>query len=203
MNATSLTVADSTLLVIDVQEKLIPLIHVGHHVVRNIGFLLDAAKTLGVPVDATEQYPRGLGRTIDELAERLPQKRHEKVAFSCCAVPEIIAELRSNGRPKVLLAGIETHVCIQNSALDLLACNFRVYIPVDAVGSRHPLDHDIALRRLQQAGAILTTSEAVVFEWLAGSSHPRFRAISALVKARMERKNEENPSGGQPQGGPK
>jgi isochorismate hydrolase len=89
-------------------------------------------------------------------------------------------------RPKVLLAGIETHVCVLNTALDLLNLDFRVYIAVDAVASRFAIDHDVALRRLEKAGVILTTSECAVFEWTGGAAHPQFKAISRLVQERMK-----------------
>ena len=85
-----------------------------------------------------------------------------------------------------MLAGIETHVCVQQTALDLLAQNFRVYIPVDAVASRFPVDHDLALRRLERAGAVLTTAESCVFEWVGGAGHPKFKEISRLVQERMK-----------------
>src|SRR5262249_50281360 len=144
--------------------------------IRNIGFLIDAARLVDVPVAATEQYPKGLGSTVPSLAAKLPE-RPDKVAFSCFAVPSVGGGFRTAARPKVVLAGIETHVCVMHTALDLLAQDFRVYIPVDAVASRFAVDHDVALRRLEKAGAILTTSEATVFEWVGGANHPRFKQV--------------------------
>jgi nicotinamidase-related amidase len=138
-----------------------------------------------VPVQATEQYPKGLGPTAAELASRLSD-RHDKLAFSCCAVSAIVETFRREARPKLVLAGIETHVCVQHTALDLLAQDFRVYIPVDAVASRYPIDHETALHRLERAGAVLTTSESVVFEWVGGANHPKFKQVSALVQERMK-----------------
>jgi nicotinamidase-related amidase len=122
---------------------------------------------------------------VPELAKRLPV-RPDKVAFSCCAIPEVAEGFRRAARPKVVLAGIEAHVCVLGTALDLLAQDFRVYLPVDAVGSRTPLDRDTALRRLERAGAILTTTETCLFEWVGGASHPQFKAISQLVQERMK-----------------
>jgi nicotinamidase-related amidase len=113
-------------------------------------------------------------------------ERPDKVAFSCCAIPSVVERFRSAARPRVVLAGIETHVCVMQTALDLLALEYRVYVPVDAVGSRYAVDHDQGLRRLEQAGAILTTSEACVFEWVGGAGHPRFKDISRLVQERMK-----------------
>ena len=182
---TQMTAGDTGLLVIDVQDKLLALIPGAEALVRNIAFLIDGARLLDVPVQATEQYPRGLGPTVPELAQRLPE-RPDKVAFSCCAVPSVVETFHREARPKVVLAGIETHVCVQETALDLLALDFRVYVAVDAVGSRYRIDHDTALRRLEQAGAVLTTSEGCAFEWLGGSGHPRFKAVSQLVQQRMK-----------------
>jgi nicotinamidase-related amidase len=177
--------ADTALLVIDLQDKLLPLIPGQAALVRNIAFLIDGARLLQIPVSATEQYPKGLGPTTAELAKRLPE-RPEKTGFSCCAIPSVVEGFRRGARPKVLLAGIETHVCVQNTALDLLNLDFRVYVAVDAVAGRLALDHEIALRRLEKAGVILTTSEAAVFEWVGGSGHAQFKAVSKLVQDRMK-----------------
>jgi nicotinamidase-related amidase len=180
-----MSAADTALLVIDVQEKLVPAIAGAAPMVRNIGFLVDAAGLLGMPVQATEQYPKGLGPTVPELASRLPY-RPDKVAFSSCAVGSVVEALHREARPKVVLAGIETHVCVLHTALDLLALDFRVFLPVDAVGARFRLDHDVALRRLEQAGAVLTTTEGCLFEWVGGAGHPHFKAISRLVQERAK-----------------
>src|SRR5947209_14817660 len=147
---TQMSAADTGLLVIDVQEKLLAKIPQTDALVRNIAFLIDGARLQGMPVQATEQYPKGLGPTLPELAQRLPE-RPDKVAFSCCAIPSIVDNFQRAARPKVLLAGIETHVCVLHTALDLLAADFRLYIAVDAVASRFALDHDVALRRLERA----------------------------------------------------
>jgi nicotinamidase-related amidase len=180
-----MSAADTGLLVIDVQEKLLPRILGAGTLERNVGFLIDAARALSMPVQCTEQYPRGLGSTVPDLARRLPQ-RPDKVAFSSCAVPAVVETFRRQARPKVVLCGIETHVCVLHTALDLLALDFRVWVVVDAVGSRYRIDHDVALRRLEQAGAILTTTETCLFEWVGGAGHPQFKAISALVQERMK-----------------
>ncbi|MGD9711960.1 MAG: hydrolase [Thermomicrobiales bacterium] len=184
-HATQMSAADTGLLVIDVQEKLMPLILDASAITRNMAFLIDAAKLLGMTVQATEQYPRGLGATVPVLAQRLPD-RPEKTAFSCCAIPAVAETFRREARPKVVLCGIESHVCVLNTALDLLALGFRVYLAVDAISARFRIDHEIAMRRLEQAGAILTTVEGCVFEWVGGASHPRFKDISRLVQERMK-----------------
>jgi len=184
-HATRMSAGDTGLLVIDVQEKLLPKIIDADRLVRNLAFLIDGARLLGLPVQATEQYPRGLGPTVAELAKRLPE-RPDKLAFSSCAVAAVADNFHRAARPKVVLAGIETHVCVLNTALDLLAQGFRVYLAVDAVGARYRIDHDVALRRLEQAGAVLTTCETCVFEWTGGADHPRFKDVSKLVQERMQ-----------------
>jgi nicotinamidase-related amidase len=180
-----MSAGDTGLLVIDVQEKLLPLIRGADLLVKNIAFLVDGARLLGVPVQVTEQYPKGLGKTVPDLASRLPPAP-EKTAFSCCAIPAIVENLHREARPKVLLAGIETHVCVQQTALDLLALDFRVFLAADAVGSRYRADHEQALRRLERAGCVLTTVESAIFEWTGGSHHPQFKAVSKLIQERMK-----------------
>jgi nicotinamidase-related amidase len=187
-HAMQMSAADTGLLVIDVQEKLVPKLFDPDPMLRNIAFLLDAAHLLNMPVQCTEQYPRGLGATVPELVAKLPE-RPDKVAFSCCTVPSIVQTFHREARPKIALCGIETHVCVLHTALDLLALDFRVFIAVDAVTSRSRIDHDIALRRLERTGAILTTSEMCVFEWIGGAGHPQFKAISQLIQERMKTKD--------------
>src|SRR5689334_19420259 len=109
-HATQMSAADTGLLVIDMQEKLVPRIIDAASLMRNIAFLLDAARLLSMPIQCTEQYARGLGATVPELAEKLPH-RPDKIAFSSCAVPSVVQTLHREARPKVVLCGIETHVC--------------------------------------------------------------------------------------------
>ncbi|MBY0526107.1 MAG: hydrolase [Gemmataceae bacterium] len=182
---TQMTAGDTGLLVIDVQEKLMAKIPNAAALTRNIALLIDGARLLGLPVVATEQYPKGLGPTVAELAVKLSD-RPDKVAFSCCAIPAVLDTFRRDARPKVLLAGIEAHVCVQQTALDLLARDVRVYIAADAVGSRFPIDQEYALRRMERAGAIIVTAETAVFEWTGGADHPKFKEISKLIQQRMQ-----------------
>ena len=184
-HATQMSAADTALLVIDVQERLLPKIPNGDALIRNIAFLIDGARQLDMPVLATEQYPKGLGSTVAALLPKLPE-RPDKVAFSSCAVPAVTETLRRGVRPKVVLSGIETHVCVLQTALDLLAHDFRVYIAADAVASRYTIDHEFGLRRMERAGCVLVTSEMAVFEWVGSAGHPKFKAISSLVQERMK-----------------
>src|SRR5262249_28029313 len=154
-------------------------------VVRNVGFLIDAAHLLEMTVQATEQYPRGLGPTAAAIAARLPH-RPDKIAFSSCAVAEVVDAFHTGARPTAVPSALDTPGCSPAAVGDLLALAFRVYIAVDAVAARYPTDPDTALRRLEQAGAILTTAEGCVFEWVGGAGHARFKDISRLVQERMK-----------------
>jgi nicotinamidase-related amidase len=181
-----LSALNSALLVVDVQDRLLAVMPDAAGLVRDVGFLLDVANLLKVPTLATEQYPQGLGPTNAELVRRLPAERPAKVAFSCCGAPGLLTELRQLGRPNVVVAGMEAHVCVLQTTLDLLAEGLSVFLPVDAIQSRFPIDQVTATRRLERAGAILTTAEATAFEWLGGSDHPQFKAVSKLVQERMK-----------------
>lgn len=181
-----LAAGSSVLVVIDVQDKLLAKMPTGPELVRNVAFLLDAAGLLGVPVSATEQYPKGLGPTTPEIARRLPPDVPAKTAFSGCGAAGFLAGLKTLGREAVVVVGMEAHVCVSQTAFDLLDAGFRVFVPIDAVASRFAIDHEVAVRRLERAGAIATTAEQVAFEWLRDAAHPQFKAVSKLVVARAE-----------------
>jgi isochorismate hydrolase len=142
---------------------------------------LDAANVLGIPAAATEQYPEKLGHLVPDLQQRLDSAR-TKLAFSACQCGEIFDHWRTDGRFRVLICGIETHVCIMQTALDLASNGFETYVAVDAVAARHTADHETALRRMESAGVVLTTSESAMFEWCRVAGSPEFKQISALVK---------------------
>lgn len=175
---------NTALLVIDVQEKLVPAIENHERIVWNIRRLLDAAELLGIRFYATEQYPRGLGPTVSELRDRLVAVP-EKSMFSCRECTELIEELHRGGTTNLLLAGIESHVCVQQTALDCVAAGFNVFIAADAVGSRHDMDHDIALCRMEASGCFVTTTESAMFEWCETSQAEEFKAISKLVQEQL------------------
>jgi nicotinamidase-related amidase len=172
---------DAALLVVDMQAKLLPLIPDSQRLIWNVGRLIDGAKILGVAHAATEQYPQGLGPTTPELAQRLGEIP-AKTAFSCIECGDIFRGWRDRGIWKILVCGIETHVCVSQTVHDLLGEGFRVYVAADAVAARGQLDHDISLRRMDSAGATLTTTEAALFEWCARAGTPEFKQISQLVR---------------------
>jgi nicotinamidase-related amidase len=172
---------DTALLVIDMQGKFLNVIQDSVRIVWNCRRLLDAAAALGLPIAATEQYPEKMSATVPELKERIGQAPDKK-AFSACVCSEIFNSWRADGRFRVMICGIETHVCVQQTALDLTAAGFEVYLAVDACGSRHAIDHSTALRRMESAGVILATTEAAMFEWCGTADAPEFKKVSALAK---------------------
>jgi nicotinamidase-related amidase len=179
-----LTAEGGALLIVDIQEKLLPAIEEGERLHANAVRLVRVAEILGIPTFATEQYPRGLGPTVGPLASLIPD-RPSKTTFHALGAPGIADRLAGLGVRHVTLAGIEAHVCVAQTALELLALGYAVQVPADAVGSRFAIDREFALRRLERAGAVVTTTEAVLFEWLGTAEHPRFKEISALVKERL------------------
>jgi len=172
---------DTGLLVVDVQEKLIGLISDHQRIVWNIRRLIDAAECLGVPVAGTEQYPKGLGPTVEPLAGRLGEIP-AKVSFSCGSCGAVFDAFRARQVEKLLVVGIETHVCVQQTVFDTMAAGFQVFVAADAVGTRHPIDHDVALRRMDSGGATITTTESAMFEWCAAAEGPEFKTISQLIR---------------------
>jgi nicotinamidase-related amidase len=178
-----LVIGRAQLLVIDIQEKLFPLIHENQRVAAKSALMIKAARALDVPVTVSEQYVKGLGPTIAPLAEAIAGlPRCEKLAFSFCGEPPCRARIESAGRPQVLLVGIETHVCVQQTALDLLRDGMVPVVLADAVGSRTALDYHVALERMRSAGVIVTTTESAIFELLGASGTEPFKKILPLVK---------------------
>ena len=172
---------DTALLVVDVQEKFIPAIHDAHLMVWNCKRLLEAADLLGVETAATEQYPKGLGTTVNPLAEHL-QDIPDKSMFSCRECWPLFEHMLQSGKRTILIAGIEAPVCIQQTALDLLSQGFRVVLAVDAISSRHPQDKEIAIERMTSHGCEVTSTESAIFEWCESASHPQFKALSSIVQ---------------------
>lgn len=176
-----LTAREGGLLVVDLQEKLLATIRFGDLVVANTIRLVKSAQILSVPVWATEQYPKGLGPTIAEVAALIPD-RPEKLTFHCLGVHGLEDQFRDKDVRHLTLTGIEAHICVSQTALELIDRGFHVQVPIDAVASRNSMDWETALRRMERAGVVLTTTEAVLFEWLETADRPEFKAISALVR---------------------
>lgn len=178
----SIRTENSALLVVDLQEKLLPRIEHHEAILAASGRLIDVARLLAIPLLVTEQYPKGLGRTDHGLREKLGEAPIvEKVRFSAC-VQAVTDLLNDAGRPHIAVCGVEAHVCVQQSVLDLVRLGYQPCVCVDAIGSRRRLDFDWSLRRMSDAGAILTTSESLIFEWLGEAGTDAFRRILPLVK---------------------
>ena len=172
-----LTAAGTALLLVDFQQRLVPVIHDSETVVARAVRVAEAAQLLGVPVCATEQYPAGLGPTVAELAGH-PQNVVAKTRFSGAADPTLLPPTAR----EVVVAGVEAHVCVLQTVAELLESERRVVVVADAVGSRDPADRDAALARMRAHGAEVVTSEMVLFEWLRDSMHPRFREVQKLLR---------------------
>ena len=171
----------SLLLLVDMQERLVPFMTGAADVTKQCGILLRGAYELGVPVLASEQYPKGLGPTVPALAE-YPTRRMEKLEFSAYANTTIKDELKRAGQSQIVLAGVEAHVCVLQTGLELIEAGFKVYVAADAVASRRPESREVALARLARAGATVITVEMALFEWLRSAAAPEFRAISKLIR---------------------
>jgi nicotinamidase-related amidase len=173
----------SSFLLVDVQENLGPVMADPRSVYRNCGLLLRAAARVGVPVTVSEQYPKGLGHTLGELKEWLAEGAvFEKLHFSCAADPAIAARLKEIGRPQVVVAGIEAHVCVAQTALGLKAAGYQVFVAADACSSRIAANHQSAMARLAANGIDVLPTESVVFEWLNRAGTPEFKDLIALIK---------------------
>ena len=170
----------SRLLIVDVQAKLVRVMSNADHVINACRRLLEGARLLGIPADATEQYPNGLGATVEALGG-LVNAPTAKMRFSAVPSLDWMNDVTHGGRHQFVLAGLETHVCILQTALDLIARGFDVSIPADAVDARTPLDHEIALERLRSEGCVITTWESVLFEWCETAEAAEFKSISRLV----------------------
>ncbi|HLY37683.1 MAG TPA: isochorismatase family protein [Candidatus Binatia bacterium] len=176
---------DTVLLVVDVQEGYRTALHDWNRVVAASGLLLDGAAILNVPVLVTEQYPRGLGTTAPELAAKLPAglKRIEKLTMSCCGAEPFVERLTATGRRQVLVAGIETHACINQTVHDLLARGFQVHVARDATSSRRTADVVPAWEKMRTAGMLPTTSEQALLELVRSAESADFKPLQRLLKA--------------------
>ncbi|WP_099036480.1 hydrolase [Lacimicrobium alkaliphilum] len=170
--------AQSLLLLVDVQEKLLPAIDAGNELENAAAWAMQVALQLGVPVLATEQYPQGIGHTTQKLAELLPEQGViSKLSFSAWREPLFKQRLEQSQRHQIIIMGTEAHVCVLQTALDLISAGYQVFILIEAVGSRQQAHRAQALARMDQAGAVLINKEMLAFEWLERSDTEVFRTI--------------------------
>jgi len=178
-----LTRAKAGLVVVDVQKRLLPAIFERQRVVQNTVRLIQAAAILQVPIFATEQYRKGLGPTVPEVAAAIPGfAPMEKLAFSACGAAGFVAALEQKNVSEAILCGIEAHVCVSQTCLDLLEKGFRVFVAADAVSSRTPENYRVGLGRMRAAGAVIVSTEMVLFELLEQAGTAEFKQILNLVK---------------------
>lgn len=173
----------SCLLVVDIQERLLPKMAMPEAVVENATVLIKSARRLDIPVLVSEQYPRGLGGTVADLVPLLrSDEKVEKVHFSCIGEEAFANRFWALNRRQAVVAGLEAHVCVLQTVEDLLATGIETFVVEDATSSRTEKNHSAAMVRLREAGAHVVCTEMVVFEWLAKAGTPTFRELSALIK---------------------
>ena len=183
-----LNAEQAAFIVIDVQEKLVPAMdqELYGKVEQNLPLLMEGCQALNVPIIVTEQYPKGLGHTVPTLVSTAQQPRVEKVAFSCCGESAFLTELKKTGATQVLIGGMETHVCVLQTVIDLLDKGFEVHLVSDAVSSRFKGDYANALRLMEQAGAVITTTEIALFQMVKVAGGEQFKTVSRLVRQRVK-----------------
>ena len=176
----------AVLVVIDVQEKLVPAMNqdLYNQLIHHASLLIEGFKALDLPIIATEQYSKGLGHTVAELNGATDQHCIEKTTFSCCGEENFITALEKSGAKQVLIVGMESHVCVFQTVLDLLDRGYVVHLVSDAVSSRFKSDYDNAIRTAARAGAVITTTETALFQLVKVAGTDGFKVISKLVRQR-------------------
>lgn len=179
-----ITIENCQAILVDIQERLTP--HIDNHkcLLNKVMILIQGLQALNIPIMVNEQYRKGLGQTLPELLALFDsnQQIFEKTTFSVCDTPASWQHIDKQNRDIVLLFGTEAHVCVMQTALDLLDNGLQPVLIADAVGSRNPLDKQFAIDRMRQAGVVITTTESILFELCRDSKNPTFKAISQLVK---------------------
>ena len=173
----------SCLIVIDVQERLVPAMQAPARVIRNAQILMTAATRLGIPMLLTEQYPKGLGPIVPELKDLAAAgKVLEKMHFSCMSDDKFAAEFKGLGRDQAVIVGMEAHICVMQTGVDLMEQGYQIFVVTDATSSRTLDSEKACLDRLGAAGAGIVTTEMVVFEWLGRAGTPEFKELLGMIK---------------------
>ena len=174
---------NTALLIIDIQKRILDVMHNSKKVVKNTTKLIEGFKILNIPIYYTEQYPKGLGETEQSIKEALTDlKAIQKLSFSCSGAGNLFNEIKDKGISQIVVTGIECHVCVQQTVLDLLSNGFQVNLAADAVSSRNKIDYNTAIRRMSKWGTEVTTTEAILFELLEVCGTEEFKKISKIVK---------------------
>ena len=177
-----LTIDKSALLIIDIQERIYKVVQEHENLVSNVLKLVKAANLMKIPIYHTEQYAKGLGPTIQQIKNELKGEPNHKLTFSCFNAENLFKRLKNEKVEQVIVSGVEAHVCVQQTVLDLLSNGFQVNLVVDAISSRKMIDYNTAVRRMENEGAIPSTVEAILFELLQICGTPLFKDISRLIK---------------------
>lgn len=173
---------EAVLIIIDIQERLVPVMEHGEEVIRKTNTLISVATDLEIPILVTEQYPKGLGKIVLEVSTNLDKAlTYEKTTFSGCT-EEVISTLNQLGRKKIIITGMETHVCVFQTVRDLLAHNYQVFVVEDAVCSRTKENYRNALALMSTMGAVITNTETVFFDLIKEAGTPLFKKLSKLIK---------------------
>ena len=174
---------DTAAIVVDYQEKLVPVMEGKEELIAASKVYLAGLKELGIPMIVTQQYTKGIGNTIPEIAECLGDfTAYDKNTFSICKNEEIYAAVKALGKKNILISGVEAHICVLQTAIDLKAAGYQPVIVADCVSSRKELDKELGLKRAEQEGILITSKEAILFELTRKAGGPVFKQISALIK---------------------
>ena len=178
-----LLIENTLLLVIDVQDRMMAAIRNREELESGIATLVRSCRILGLPIMTMQQYTKGLGDSVALIKDALGEfEPVEKISFSCYGADEFVSKLTGHNRKNVLVSGVEAHVCVQQTVLDLLANGYSAYLIADCIGSRKAADLEYAEKRMQQAGAIVTTMESALFEMVKTADHPLRKDITGLIK---------------------
>ena len=177
-----INVKDSILIIIDVQERLMPVIYEGDRIIKNINVLIKGAEILQLDTVITEQYPKGLGTTVSALERQDSTEVFEKETFSCLLQPNLLQKLKDTNKKDLILCGAESHICVLKTALDALHQGFKVHVVADAVSSRTADNKHLALERIRQSGGYIVSVEMILFMLMEKAGTETFRAISKLIK---------------------
>ncbi len=179
-----LNIEESLILIIDVQERLLNAVFNKDILSKKSAIIAQASKILDIPVVVTEQYPKGLGNTIPEIKDALNESTsyYEKTAFSALEDPEIANKIKEFGKKQIIIFGIETHICVNQTVAALIKEGYDVSVIKDACGSRAEAEYNAGLDRMKENGAHILTTEIALFEWLKGAKHPKFKEVQSLIK---------------------
>lgn len=174
--------SETMLLMVDMQEKLLELIPTKNQLIWNCRKIIEAANIFKIRIIYTEQNPARLGGTINQLKKMVSSTPYKKMSFSCLSCEDVAHKVKEEKANNIVMVGIETHICILQTALDILDYGYNLYLVVDSIGSRNSLDHEIAIRRLESKGAIICTAESILFDWCKTADIPEFKKINQLIK---------------------